>query len=284
MGLLRVQVRDLSLPLAVEEARSWCRALEAGEILHLGPSPIAFSSDELELLRSCGASLSGHHKNIAYRPVQDRLTGCEGADRERLHQLLRRFSHQAIDFMRAFLSPYRFDLDYASFRPLEEEGRRARLSARNDLLHVDSFPTRPSHGRRILRFFINVNASQPRVWKTGPPFPDLARSLAAASGLLPAYRKQRDNRLGKLLPWRRPPYDRFMLDFHHWLKANQEFQSRPHLVTEFEPMASWMCMTDTLSHAVLRGRFALEQTLLVLPETLVAPEVAPREVLQSLAA
>ncbi len=43
-------------------------------------------------------------------------------------------------------------------------------------------------------------------------------------------------------------------------------------------------MTDTVSHAVLRGRLALEQTMLVLPETLQAPEVAPIEVLAALAA
>ncbi|MGH3184455.1 MAG: Kdo hydroxylase family protein, partial [Streptosporangiaceae bacterium] len=31
--------------------------------------------------------------------------------------------------------------------------------------------TRPSRGRRILRFFVNVNPSEPRIWKTGPAFP-----------------------------------------------------------------------------------------------------------------
>ncbi|MGH9466884.1 MAG: Kdo hydroxylase family protein [Terriglobales bacterium] len=30
--------------------------------------------------------------------------------------------------------------------------RAAKVHARNDLMHVDSFPTRPSRGRRILRF------------------------------------------------------------------------------------------------------------------------------------
>ncbi|MGH9481244.1 MAG: Kdo hydroxylase family protein [Terriglobales bacterium] len=74
-----------------------------------------------------------------------------------------------------------------------------------------------------------------------------------------------------------------MLSFHDWLKANGEFQNRSHLISEFEPMASWMCMTDTVSHAVLRGRLALEQTVLVLPESLQAPAEAPANVLAALA-
>ena len=207
---------------------------------------------------------------------------------------MRRFSAAALAFLRGFLPSYRFDVDYASFRPLEEQGRAAKQNARNDLLHVDSFPTRPSRGRRILRFFINVNGDEPRVWKTGPAFPELARTLAQPSGLLERYRRQISQprwiaalsdglgRLG-LAHHFRPPYDRFMLSFHDWLKANPEFQSRPHSISEFEPMAGWMCMTDTVSHAVLRGRFALEQTVLVLPQTLQAPEVAPAKVLDSLA-
>ncbi|HEV2447404.1 MAG TPA: Kdo hydroxylase family protein [Candidatus Sulfopaludibacter sp.] len=294
MGVMRIEAKTLALPLAAEAAHPYCAALEAGEILHLGASPIAFSAEELEFLRGQKKSEAGYHKNVAYRPRQDRLTGYAGAEAERMHALMRDFSRQALAFLRALLSPSRFDVDYASFRPLEEQGRPAKQNARNDLLHVDSFPTRPSRGRRILRFFVNVNPSEPRIWKTGPAFPALARELAAPSGLLAAYRHQRAQprwrqalnaglgRMGMANQFR-PPYDRFMLSFHDWLKANGEFQSRQHLISEFEPMASWMCMTDTVSHAVLRGRFALEQTVLVLPETLQAPAEAPANVLAAMA-
>ncbi len=265
-------------------------------MVELGPTPVAFSEAELAFLRG-GMNLGTAHKNIAYRPRQDRLTGLSGAgaaEAAQMQALMRRFSGAALDFLRRFLSPYRFDVDYASFRPLEEQGRPAKLNARNDLLHVDSFPTRPSRGRRILRFFVNVNASEPRVWKTGPAFPELARALAAESGLLDQYRRER----GRAAPARavvellcrcglanqfRPPYDRFMLSFHDWLKANAEFQNQPHTITEFAPMTAWMCFTDTVSHAVLRGRLALEQTVLVLPESLQAPSSAPRAVLETLA-
>jgi len=62
-------------------------------------------------------------------------------------------------------------LDFASFRPLEEQGRDLSLHKRNDLLHVDAFPSRPTHGGRILRVFANINPSVGRVWNVGEPFP-----------------------------------------------------------------------------------------------------------------
>ena len=50
-----------------------------------------------------------------------------------------------------------WELDRVSYRGLEEATRQLRLTARNDLLHIDAFPTRPSNGWRILRVFLNVN-------------------------------------------------------------------------------------------------------------------------------
>lgn len=294
MAIVSAAIRDLELPLAPAAARRFCETLEAGDVIDLGPTPIRFTNDELSFLRGQKKSEGAHHKNVAYRPHQDRLTGLDGPATAPMRALMRRFSQQAVAFLHDFLSPYQFDVDYASFRPLEEEGRPAKLHARNDLLHVDSFPTRPSRGRRILRFFVNVNPEEPRVWRTGPPFPELARALAAPSGLLARYRRDREqpalaraltHLLGRcgLATQFRPPYDRFMLSFHDWLKANDEFQSQRHTLSSFAPMSSWLCMTDTVSHAVVRGRLALEQTILVHPGTLQAPALAPQQVLDLLA-
>lgn len=294
MAIVSAAIRDLELPLAPAAARRFCEALEAGDVIDLGPTPIPFTADELLFLRSQKKTEDAHHKNVAYRPHQDRLTGLDGPAAAPLRALMRRFSQRAVAFLHDFLSPYTFDLDYASFRPLEEEGRPAKRNARNDLLHVDSFPTRPSRGRRILRLFVNVNPVEPRVWRTGPPFPELARAMAAPSGLLARYRRDCQqpvlarsltSLLGRcgLAARFRPPYDRFMLSFHDWLKANDAFQSQRHTVCCFAPMASWLCMTDTVSHAVVRGRLALEQTVLVHPGTLQAPALAPQQILDHLA-
>ncbi len=290
MGTVAVNAAALRLPLSLEASQPLCLALERGEVVRLGPCPLALSEPDLEFLRTQRKTAGAHHKNVAYRPMQDRLTGYAGADAARMRALMRQFSEQSIALLRGLLSPYRFDVDYASFRPLEEEGRPAKLRARNDLLHVDAFPTRPSRGRRILRFFINLNPSEPRVWRTGPPFAELARQFAASSGLLDRYRRDSQRRArSALFSWPpfsppRPPYDRFMLAFHDWLKAQAAFQNQPHTRWEFEPMSAWMVMTDTASHAVARGRLALEQTILVLPDSLQAPRIAPSAILAAMAA
>src|SRR5207249_11764575 len=69
-----------------------------------------------------------------------------------------------------------------SLRPHEAQGRQPRTRARNDLLHVDSFTTRPTHGDRILRVFTNINPTQPRVWLTTQTFEGLAQRFFGPGG------------------------------------------------------------------------------------------------------
>jgi hypothetical protein len=44
-----------------------------------------------------------------------------------------------------------------------------------------------------------------------------------------------------------------------------------------------MVYTDTVPHAVLAGQYALEQTFLVSPEAMVAPQLSPLRVLEAMA-
>ena len=82
----------------------------------------------------------------------------------------------------------------------------------------------------------------------------------------------------------RPPYDRFMLKFHHFLKENAAFQRDcPKDRWEFPPGSSWIVFTDTTSHACLSGQFALEQTFIVRRRSLVWPEKAPISILERMA-
>src|SRR5689334_24226328 len=98
---------------------------------------------------------------------------------------MRRYSVEVTQFTKNLLSPYaeKLKLDFASFRPLEEEGRDLPLKKRNDLLHVDAFPTRPTRGGRILRVFTNINPAEPRRWLTGEPFHTIAPRFADQAGL-----------------------------------------------------------------------------------------------------
>lgn len=285
MGLHPVDPAFFTWPPERRQAagRNLCCALEAGEILYFPSSPLTLPAGDAEFLLRQKQAAGPHHKNIAFKPGPDRLSGYAGQDAERMRAVMRRFSQAALPLLAQLLPPYQMEADFASFRGLEEQGRKLAERSRNDLLHVDSFPTRPTHGMRILRFFINLNSAAARVWRTGPPFPELARAYAASSGLLRrALHPSLGARIGEL-GHPRPAYDRFMLAFHHWLKANAAFQAQQHPVWAFPPGSAWICLTDTVSHAVLRGQYALEQTAMVRPEGLQAPDLAPAAVFADLA-
>jgi hypothetical protein len=176
-----------------------------------------------------------------------------------------------------------WELDRVSFRPEEEATRRLRISARNDLLHVDAFPNRPTNGKRLLRVFVNVNPSDPRVWMTSDPFPVLFERYAREVGLPGQYRERWGKRLlyglGRLICPGRPPrtaFDSFMLRFHDFLKRSDAFQEKCiKRIWSFPPGSAWMCFTDTMSHAVLRGRYALEHSYFVSLEDMAVPEESP---------
>ncbi len=68
-----------------------------------------------------------------------------------------------------------------SYRPAQVETRVQSWRADDRRLHVDSFPSRPNYGERILRVFTNVNPEgAPRVWRVGEPFEDGRQALPAA--------------------------------------------------------------------------------------------------------
>lgn len=275
---------------------AWCAGqLERGNVLLLPSSSFALPEADLEFLLRQRQVSSAYHKNIAYRPLAGRLTGYETAERtdaEQLKAILQNFSQQATRFVKRTLAPYgdRIRLDFASFRPIEEQGRANRKRARNDLLHTDAFPTRPTNGDRILRFFVNVNPSVSRVWITSETFGPLAERYGRAAGLDSTARAARSRiahaarELGRTLGLVvRSPYDRFMMRFHNWLKENDEFQqSCPKLRWQFAPGAVWMVYTDMVSHAVLSGQYAVEQTFFVSRGAMLDPALSPAGVLERL--
>jgi hypothetical protein len=268
-----------------------CRHLEAGNILFFPRTPFEISASDRQTLLGQKQTSAAYHKNVAYRPAEDKVTGLdksESREREQLRAILRSYSEATVSLLRRLLPAYagHWRLDYASYRPIEERGRAARLHARNDLCHVDSFPTRPTNGDRILRFFSNINPSQSRVWLTAETFPCVAPRFAKSLGLPSAPGgplRRVANALG-IPPARRSPYDRFMHECHNAMKEDQRFQQEsPKLRWEFPPGSSWMVFTDCVSHAVLEGQYALEQTFIVSRHAMVSPELAPVAVLEKLA-
>ncbi|MEO8431381.1 MAG: Kdo hydroxylase family protein [Acidobacteriota bacterium] len=293
MAVVRI---DSLPPSGPERERACCRSLEQGNVLFFPETPFEISHADREFLLERRQADAGYHKNIAYRPGSDRVTGVarqHPEDARRLRDVLGRYSRTVVEFTGGLLPSYggRWKIDYASFRPQEEAGRRLSLHSRNDLLHVDAFPTRPTRGDRIFRVFTNVNPSDPRLWRTGETFEELADRFAVSSGILgrAAHASFGRKLLGAAramgIPLRaRPPYDEFMLRFHHFLKENEAYQesARSEQIA-FPPNASWMVFTDAVTHSVLSGQFALEQTFIVSRESLEVPEKAPIAVLERLA-
>lgn len=276
-------------------ARQYCELLEKGEILFFSRPPFLLAEGDRNYLISQGHLDSRLHKNISYRPGEDLLRGfSDGLENEkRMHGIMRAYSSAVAGFVSRFLSSYagKFQLDYASFRPLEEEGRDLPLHKRNDLLHVDAFPSRPTRGGRILRVFTNINPSQERVWLVGERFPALAAHYALEAGLGEICRTRGSLRAravnllraARLPVTERSPYDEFMLRFHDWLKENSRFQSSTDKTRlAFPSLATWLVYTDGVPHAALSGQFAVEQTFIIPPAALVAPDVAPVHVLERL--
>ena len=267
--------------------------LERGEVLFYPTAPFALPQGaDLEFLLEQELGTLAH-KNISYNPANGKVNGFVRRTAEQVEQLrsiFTRFSKAATEWLAGLLPQYShgWQLDRASFRPQEEATRRLRPTARNDLLHVDAFPGRPSRGNRILRVFANINPREPRIWVTSDPFAKLLARYGEAAGLPGRTAAHLWKQLGRSMLalfrpgiGRRSEYDLFMLRFHDYLKANEEFQERgPKYLHNFPPGSVWVAMTDTCSHSVLRGRYALEHSYFIPPAVLALPEESPPVLLE----
>jgi len=266
--------------------------LESGNVLIIPNAPFELAAEDLAAIFAV-RRIGSHHKNIAYKPGQDMVSGLgkDGAPlRARLQDVLQRYSRTATEIAAGLLPQYQqgWRLDYASLRPVEEAGRSLPFKKRNDLLHTDAFPTRPTNGGLILRIFFNLHPERSRVWIVTDPFEKIAPEHAEAAGLgrITDRRHLLSAALRRLhLPVKaRSPYDDFMLVFHDYLKHNAEFQAAcPKRRLEFPPGTMWMAFTDIVPHSVVSGQFAMEQTLIVPRDCLASPERAPISVLERLA-
>jgi hypothetical protein len=281
-------------------------ALERGAIAYFPTSPVPIpAEDDLEFFRSELPQLL-KLKNISYHPEAGRVRGLDeaGGDvAERVTRVLTTVSDDIATFLRRHAPALTEDwtVGTCSFRPIQEKGRKLKPHASNELVHIDAGAYGATNGDRILRFFINVNPVEDRVWATKGNFPELFERYGDVANIRPGkvgpgylQKKPWDHlRTGILsgiaaagVPTAKvldsSPYDRLMRKFHNYMKDTPEFQQEEqgHEEFRFPPYSAWMVFTDMVSHASLSGQFAFVHTSIVRQANCRLPEMAPYNILR----
>jgi hypothetical protein len=281
-------------------------ALERGAIVYFPRSPVPLPSDDD--LSFCREQLPGllKLKNISYHPETGRVHGLDTDNQavaQGVHVILATMNNDIADFLSRTAPSLTKDsiVGTCSFRPIQEKGRNLKPHASNELVHIDAGAYGATNGGRILRFFINVNPDEDRVWATKGTFPELFGRYGATAKIRPEH--VTENYLHKR-PWDHlrtglvnglasvglpmakvldsSPYDRVMRKFHNFMKDTPSFQedSVGHEELRFPPYSAWMVFTDMVSHAAVSGQFCFVQTSIVQLSNCRMPALAPYNILR----
>ncbi len=257
-------------------------ALESGSVLYFPQLPFRLLDSEAEFLDARVAD--GKAKNISLDHTSGKMqaSSLTGERAARLAAMMERFGSSAAALVADLLPYNNVERARTSFRPVQVKGRSYSKISDDRLLHIDAFPTRPMHGRRILRFFANVAPSSPRHWHVGQPFEEFARGFLPQVGPHLPGKSWLYDKLG-VTRGKRSLYDELMLSLHDAGKLDSDFQSNsPHRNVIFAPGSCWLVFTDQVLHAALGGEFALEQTFHLDVAQMREPERAPVRVLERL--
>jgi hypothetical protein len=274
--------REWDAPASEADRAAAIDALENGQVVHLPQLGFTVSPDEQRFL---DPKILAKAKNVSFTPWTGKVGGTvlEGADAEALRAMLERFSKAAHALMKHLFPHYQGSLrsGRASLRPAEIAGRKSSWRKDDSRLHVDAFPTMPTHGERIIRVFTNVNPhGKPRVWRVGEPFEDVAKRFAPGIAR-PLPGSAWFMHLVRLTKKRRSEYDHYMLHLHDAMKADVGYQgSVGKEPVEFRPGTTWITFTDQVSHAALSGQHQFEQTFNLPIAGMLHPERSPLKVLE----
>lgn len=270
--------------VTADEQEQAVDALERGAVLFFPQLSFALQDDELQLL---SPAVAGDGKNVSLDPATGAVRGTSvvDANQQRMKNVMARFATSSRSLIRHLLPYYETGLVQArtSYRPVEIAGRQTSWRKDDTRLHVDSFPSSPTQGRRVLRVFTNINPhGVDRHWRLGEPFEQVARHYLPSLPA-PMWGSSRMLKLLRITKSRRSAYDHYMLQLHDRMKADLSYQSQaPQRTQSFPPGSSWMVYTDVVSHAATSGQFALEQTYHLPVSAMRDPARAPIRILESL--
>jgi hypothetical protein len=276
---------DWNATFSPDQQTAAVQALERGQVLFFPNLACPVSATERKFLTP---DVLDDSKNVSYDPLSGKLGGtrCTGAEAIELAGLIGGFSARATNLLQSLMPVYRAGLrrGRTSLRPAEVAGRQQTWRKDDTRLHVDSFPSQPTRGKRLLRLFSNVNPDgKPRRWRVGEPFmsvarrfwPKLGAPLPGVNLLLKLFHVTKSTRTG---------YDHFMLQLHDAMKADQDYQRRAaQVVHDFPAGSTWVCYTDQVSHAALAGQHQFEQTFRLSVVKMHDPRTSPLRVLEGLA-
>ncbi|GJM07020.1 MAG: hypothetical protein DHS20C10_07540 [marine bacterium B5-7] len=273
--------------LGPADASAALTALETGHVLFFPGLAFQLQPEEQAFLTP--GVTDGQSKNVSWQAATKTLKGCSVpiGQHELLSRMMQRFYDYSLGLVQRVLPDYQGHLMPAktSYRPVQIKGRASSYRQDDTRLHVDAFPSNPVQGKRILRVFSNINPNgEDRVWRAGEPFPQLAQRFAKQIPKpLPGSRALL-NMLG-ITKSPRSLYDHFMLQLHHRMKADMQYQQTVDQETlRLPPNTTWMVFTDQVSHAAMSGQYVLEQSLYLPVEAMQDPARSPYRVIEAMSA
>jgi hypothetical protein len=263
------------------------QTLESSGVVYLPWHGFELTARERELLSDDGAMLPTRKERESRvgRPtlVFDPTTRKTERTRIRrpvlreLESMMLRFTDWAERTVHDLLPSYTpaLERERVTFRPVPR--------SRTQGLHSDSSYSHPTEGRGMLRLFTNVDPkNRVRAWQVGETFEPYAKRF------LPPVRERTEpiawllQHLG-ILKGRQTPFDRLMADLREVAKNEPEYQaSAPRRRVEFPAGASWLAITDLVTHGALEGRNSLDLTFYLPATAMSDPTRSSLQVLERL--
>ena len=230
---------------------------------------LAFDVSDRESALFDPAIADEQRKSIYIRAGRPGITGTTvaGEPRATLTAMIERYAAQSHALIDGLFPRYdaKRHATGTSFRPraIGDTASGKALSWRKDdtRLHVDAFPSNPTHGARILRVFTNVHPTTlPRAWRVGETFEAMAGRFLPRTRGLPPGGAWLMHKVG-ITKRPRSAYDHLMLQLHDLAKDDLAYQRDcPQRAIDFMPRTTWICFSDQVMHAAMAGQYMFEQT------------------------
>ena len=263
--------------------------LEKGEVLYFPSLPFKLTEEETALLDP--KFVSPKRKNIMYQADKDAIRGVaediSETQKAALKGLLKRYSEASLRLITDLIPEYKGKLhspmNTLRLNAIDEWSDSNSFRKDDRRLHVDAFPSRPLHGKRIIRIFNNINpVGVPRKWRVGETFPELAKRLLPQTKSYSSIGATLLDTL-QITKSRRTHYDHIMLQFHDIMKEDQNYQDNGvQWDVSFMPGSTWICFSDQTPHAAMSGQFMLEQTFQLDVDDMVDSSQSPLRVLETM--